>query len=197
VQLGAERAGTVTIDGSIAADTNEFAGDARAAQITRAPVDAGTGVSPADAGAPHCAVGDGTADVAGSGVCWFVGTTALSFSEARLGCRARGAGWDIATPKTARLNAELSPLVAEEAWIGGSDQAREGTWVWLVDGTAFWKGNGTSGAAVNGAFSKWSGGGEPNGGEASDCMRMLPTTGAWADLQCDQLRVAACQGPAN
>jgi hypothetical protein len=194
VQLGVEGGSTALSIGSSTAEVSEFTGDARAARVSATSLDAGVAASAADAGAPECGAG---ADVAGDGVCWFIGKQALSFSDARLGCRARGAGWDLAAPKTAQLNAQLTQLLDAEAWIGGSDQAVEGTWVWLVDGTRFWKGDGSTGAAVNGAFSNWAGGGEPNGGQTSDCVRMLPRSGAWADLQCDQLRVAACQGPAN
>lgn len=199
VQLGVEGESTTLGVDSTTPPVSDFAGDTRAARVAATSLDAGAGALAADAGAPQCGPGEDVAgkDVAGNGVCWFIGTTALSFSDARLGCRARGAGWDLAEPKNARLNAQLEQLIAAETWIGGSDQAVEGTWVWLTDGTRFWKGNGTTGAAVNGAFSNWAGGGEPNGGDASDCMRMLPASGAWADLQCDQLRVAACQGPAN
>jgi hypothetical protein len=194
VQLGAEGESTPLGIGSNTAGASEFTADARASRVSANSLDAGVAASATDAGAPQCGAG---ADVAGDGVCWFIGKQELSFSDARLGCRARGAGWDLAAPKTARLNAQLTRLLDAEAWIGGSDQAVEGTWVWLVDGTRFWKGDGSTGAAANGAFTNWASGGEPNGGQASDCARILPANGAWADLQCDQLRVAACQGPAN
>jgi hypothetical protein len=90
----------------------------------------------------------------------------------------------------------LAGLTSAEAWAGGSDATVEGTWRWVNDGAAFWSGTET-GRALNGAFANWNPD-EPNGGFFSDCMRFTPAFGgSWADLECNSLRSAVCEGPAR
>ncbi|MBM4153794.1 MAG: hypothetical protein FJ221_02015 [Lentisphaerae bacterium] len=42
----------------------------------------------------------------------------------------------------------------EYVWIGASDLAAEGTWLWSVDNAQFWQGN-AGGTAVGGLYNNW------------------------------------------
>jgi hypothetical protein len=50
---------------------------------------------------------------------------------------------------------------AAYVWIGANDISTEGTWVWVDDGTQFWRGN-NFGSRVDGRFNNWSQGNEPD-----------------------------------
>jgi hypothetical protein len=152
----------------------------------------------ADAGlASACAA----ASLGPSGNCYLLDATPLSWSDARASCRSRGDGWDLASLRSAQDSAFAAPLLTLDAWIGASDAALEGTWTWTDRGDAFWAGDGT-GSALSGAYANWNSN-EPNGGEESDCARILPAgtavspglTAPWADLLCSELRGALCEGP--
>jgi len=149
-----------------------------------------------DAGmASGCAAGS----LGPSGNCYLVDATSRSWSDARASCQSRGDGWDLASLRSAEDTAFAAPLLTIEAWIGASDSALEGTWTWADRGDAFWSGDGT-GSALNGAYANWNSN-EPNGGEQSDCARVLPAGGSpgltapWADLECTDTRGALCEGP--
>jgi lectin-like protein len=137
-----------------------------------------------------------------NGNCYLMLATPRSWSDARSGCLALGQGWDLASIRSGSINSFLSDALSFEVWIGGSDAATEGTWIWVIDGSPFWSGDGATGAAVAGAFNSWNTS-EPNGATNSDCARLLPGSlvapGAqaiWADLECGQLRGSVCERPA-
>jgi hypothetical protein len=113
------------------------------------------------------------------GDCYFADPTTSTWSEARASCLERGTGWDLAALQGAEENDFVVALTGYEAWIGGTDQADEGTWLWVRDGEPFF----TVGAAPSAVFTPWSSD-EPNDFEDSDCLRVL-TTGLWADWDCD------------
>jgi hypothetical protein len=130
--------------------------------------------------------------------CYFFDVTATTWLAARVTCRARGAGWDLASVHSAVDAAFLAEHLAFEAWIGATDILDEGTWTWVDDGQPFWVGDG-AGAAFGGAFVNWDGT-EPNGGRGSNCARAVPRAAdapnpdaRWADLACSQLRGAVCE----
>lgn len=127
-----------------------------------------------------------------NGHCYVTEATLLSWPDARLSCRARGEGWDLAAIDGAATNEHLAGLITSEAWLGGSDADEEGTWLWVIDGTPFWSGSGATGSPVNGAFANWNSD-EPNGGGNSDCVRFVATAGTWADLECSMLRASVCE----
>jgi hypothetical protein len=131
-----------------------------------------------------------------NGNCFVALAALVSWAEARLDCRARGVGWDLASIRSPAVNEFVAGLAGAEAWIGGSDAANEGTWRWVSDGTPFWQGL-AAGSAFGGAYANWNPD-EPNGGVFSDCMRIVPPVGgSWADLECDTLRGSVCEGPAR
>jgi hypothetical protein len=136
-----------------------------------------------------------------NGRCFVVTSTPLSWSDARLECQSRGPGWDLASIRDDAVNQFMGALNAGEAWIGASDAQNEGIWVWVGDGTPFWRGSGAAGSAVPAAYENWNSD-EPNGGANSDCSRLVFTTiaapnppPAWADLECFELRRSVCDGP--
>jgi hypothetical protein len=161
----------------------------------QAPVDAGQDQSPivdADTLVPAPVCGPGAFE-GPSGSCYVIGGSELAWLDAEAECRALGAGWDLAAVHDAATNAFLAGLFSGEAWIGGSDANVEGEWHWVRDGVEFWRGD-ALGAPVAGAFNNWNSD-EPNGDESSDCVRMVATTTRWADLECEELRRAWCEGP--
>jgi Lectin C-type domain len=160
------------------------------------PVDAGMSPALGDAAPPACASDElqGPNDH-----CYFFDARTASWDAARSACQARGAGWDLASVRSAAESTFLARQLAFEAWIGASDAALEGTWLWVVDSRFFWLGNGRNGEALGGAYVNWNSS-EPNGGAESDCARALPRSlvspnpdARWADLSCDQLRAAVCE----
>jgi len=153
---------------------------------TPAPADAGPG--------PSCVQG---ASVGLDQRCFALIATPSTWQAARTACQAKGTGWDLTTIHSAARNSFLASFLGTvtDAWVGASDTQSEGVWRWLGDSGAFW--NGTAiGSPVGNAFVSWAGGTnpEPNGGEASDCLR-LRAGGVWGDLQCTTLFAAICEGP--
>jgi hypothetical protein len=127
----------------------------------------------------------------------------VAWPDARANCQALGAGWDLASLRSNVEAVFWAPRLTFDVWVGASDTANEGVWIWVSDGAQFWAGDGVTGAAVNGAFANWNTD-EPNGGENSDCARMLARIAAqpdrnapWADLECTELLGALCEGPAD
>ncbi|HEU0035972.1 MAG TPA: lectin-like protein [Kofleriaceae bacterium] len=79
-----------------------------------------------------------------------------------------------------------------DVFIGGSDQALEGTWLW-PDGSGFWMGT-SGGAAIAGSYTNWDTF-EPNNGSGTDedCLIML-ASGVWNDANCDPtMRAFVCE----
>jgi hypothetical protein len=130
--------------------------------------------------------------------CVALETELAPWSEARAACRARGAGWDLATVDGPDDNAWLADLMAgiDDAWLAGTDEETEGRWLWIGDEQPFWTGTGADGSAAPGAYVNWNAGPnpEPNGRGASDCLR-LRADGGWADIECDTEFAALCEGP--
>jgi hypothetical protein len=157
-----------------------FAGDGGSAGAHTAPPDAaeggmaGSGDSVVDAGS-----GCERDAVRGPGdICYFADPSLSTWADARASCQRRGPGWDLAAPRNATANDFILGLTGYEAWIGGTDVAQEGAWIWVPDGASFF----TVGADAGAEFTAWSSG-EPNDYEDSDCLRVL-TTGDWADWAC-------------
>jgi hypothetical protein len=150
-------------------------------------LDAGPG--DVDAGRPGCpSPSRGGPD----GACHVWVEATLTWSEARASCRARGAGWDLLAIRSASMSEFLDAWVTAETWAGASDASAEGSWEWVANGAAFWL-EADAGQPVSGAYANWNSD-EPNGGDPSDCMRIL-STAKWADLECSARRAHLCAGP--
>ncbi|MCK3683365.1 PKD domain-containing protein [Maribellus sp. YY47] len=73
-------------------------------------------------------------------------------------------------------------------WIGASDEAEEGKWMWVTGpeaGTHFWQGNYPNGSSVNNSYSFWNSG-EPNNQGDEDYAHINSNPGtiqkSWNDL---------------
>lgn len=184
--------GTGSDDGSAdcTSDCEASNGGASAATDAGAPASSDAGPDSAAPPAPLCAPDERAGP---RGRCHVAVGTLVSWQDARAACLARGPGWDLASVRSRADNDFVRSFLIQEAWFGGSDIAAEETWVWASDGLPFWQGEGPEGAPLNGAFFNWFDD-EPNGGEGSDCLRLL-LDGRWADLECDELRGYVCEGP--
>jgi hypothetical protein len=162
-------------------------------ELTLSLPDAGPPMPPAPAST--CASDELTGP---NGHCYFFEPSPLSWAAARSACLARGSGWDLVSVRSAADSAFLGDTLTFEAWLGASDAATEGTWVWVVDDQPFWVGSGATGNTVGGAYANWNSD-EPNG-FTSDCARALPRSSdsvnpdaPWADLGCESLLGAVCE----
>jgi hypothetical protein len=156
--------------------------------------DGGAGSSGAGGSAAGpCAAG---AQLGPSGACYVVIASTEAWDTARASCQAEGSGWDLATVRGRADTAFILELLDDELWIGASDAALEGRWIWIATGDVFWPEAADAGADSGVAvYTNWNEG-EPNNVDGADCLRLL-TTGEWADLPCDDERGALCTGPAK
>lgn len=127
--------------------------------------------------------------------CYVALATLLSWADARERCLLHGGGWDLASIHDEATQRFLLGLYVGESWIGATDAAGEGDWLWVADASLFWVGTGALGTAVNAAYVNWSGV-EPNGGGGSNCGRAVPAEGGkWGDFDCRSRRASICEGP--
>jgi hypothetical protein len=152
-------------------------------------VDCGGSCAPCGGG---CAAGQSEF----GGHCYQVITTAQTFDGALSACQSRGSGWTLAVITSLSENSFVQGLLGgADHWLGGTDRAVEGSWVWQ-SGAEFWSG-GSTGGPVAGSFTNFLGG-EPNnagGTGAADCLRMIGT-GQWRDAGCDSVFRAVCESSA-
>jgi hypothetical protein len=146
-----------------------------------------------DAGPPApdarvCAAGDQNIQDPATGHCLSFFEGVATWLEARNLCIALGG--DLATPTTAVTNNLLWPLATNllsepDAWIGGSDSATEGTFVW-VSGDPFVYTNFRAGEPNNGGTS----------GTQEDCLVIEDdTAGTWDDRPCSRAYPYFCDIP--
>ena len=111
-------------------------------------------------------------------------TTNANYATARANAMAttiNGVGGHLANITSAAENSFLDSLVVAESWIGGSDAATEGAWLWLdgpESGQQFWAGA-AGGSPVGGMYENWNGG-EPNNSGNEDGAT-IRTDGRWND----------------
>jgi len=108
--------------------------------------------------------------------CYWVIETEMTWPDARGGCQALGA--DLASSHSDQMEAFIHDMLDGQVvttWLGGTDSAEEGTWVW-VDGTEF-------------DFSYWYSG-EGNDGTAQNCLAYHIEW--WWDYGCFEQHWAIC-----
>ncbi len=115
---------------------------------------------------------------------WLVCDIDLSWSAAAAACASYQGGWGLAKIDDSLENGRLDSWLPDvSAWIGLTDRAREGTYVWTgYDGSAL------------GRYRPWQPG-EPNndsGGDPADCV-LLGNTATWYDGDCRTTREFFCE----
>ena len=104
---------------------------------------------------------------------------ALSWGDANAACLA--AGLQLATVESAAQNALLVTVAAgNTVWIGGTDAASEGTWLWSPSNTLL-------------SYFNWAVR-EPNGLTHENCL-VAYSSGTWNDDGCTKKKKYACQLP--
>ena len=91
-------------------------------------------------------------------------------------------------------------LSNERGWLGASDGDGEDTWKWVTgpegqdSGTVFWNGPGSSagGVPVEGRYTNWTDGNQPNDRNGQDYLEML-ADGGWNDTDGDEEFQFVCE----
>lgn len=126
-----------------------------------------------------CAGGDARATDPTTGSCFVYFTTPVTYAAAETACTAFGA--KLAVIKSAATNAAVLSIVGlSDAFVGGTDSATEGSWIWLR--------NPLDPITLGVSYTNWRAG-EPNNGstnpEGEDCMIIEGATGGtWDDRPC-------------
>jgi hypothetical protein len=137
-----------------------------------------------------------------NGYCYYLNTTARDWPSARDDCIARGDGWNLATVRSQLDEDEILPILSAQtdAWIGATDSEVPDTWRWVTDTLQFWSGTtvANGGVAMNGSFTHWRDT-EPSAGASEACGRysFYNSAWSWADVPCESLYSALCQGPGD
>ena len=105
-------------------------------------------------------------------------TNVKTYSEAKSYCVAQG--MRLASIHSSAQNAAIQAAASglSSVWVGGTDSASEGVWVW-EDGITFSVGD----RALGGAIVRWKGG-EPNNWGNEDCLSFSVSDGKWNDGGC-------------
>lgn len=118
----------------------------------------------------------------------------LTWEEADYVCKARGTSLVKITSKDQNDRLQASVMDASLGvtpdsflghfytafWLGLSDRAKEGTYVWTSDGTGV-------------SFSPpWAAGAPDNGGDVEHCIFVLRTDGTWNDISCTYRAAYVC-----
>lgn len=121
---------------------------------------------------PPCTGGDTRSVDPATGACYMFYATPMPYAQARSVCHALGPTTFLASVQSVSENALIATLIgAKEAFLGGTDAAVEGTFLW------------DNGTPVQ--LSNWNTA-EPNdAGGAEDCIEIIGSlSGKWNDVPC-------------
>jgi hypothetical protein len=140
--------------------------------------DAGA-ISALDAGTTGC---NGAGEFLGPGAtsCYRLVSVGANWNDAALACQSWGG--DLVQVDSLAEDTFLTGRVQVQIWIGASDQAVEGRWVWSGGAPLF--------------FGDWGPGQPDNYLGIEDCAVMLRPTGTWNDVPCTDLNPYVCERPA-
>lgn len=111
----------------------------------------------------------------------------LDWDQANMACK--NAGYELARIDAVDEEAFLKThLAGASSWVGGTDVASDGEWVWEFGGSQFW--SQTSGSSP-GPYVNWQSG-QPDGASTENCLR-LPTAGGWDDADCSAGEPFVCE----
>ena len=116
---------------------------------------------------------------------YFVCPTGRQWSDARSRCQLQARG-DLLQITDAAEDTFAKGKITGNAWIGATDSAREGTWLWSRSNVAFWK---TGSGAIASRYSNWAPG-EPN--NSGNCG-VLYTSGQFDDAVCTNSSPYICE----
>ena len=115
--------------------------------------------------------------------CYAESTAALPWDQANAECQ--GVGGHLASVTSAQEGDFIWNNVMDGAnstnarWLGGTDQAMEGTWVWTT-GEPF-------------TYTNWNAGEPNNSGGAENCLEYYYNINAWNDDSCSATRIHVCE----
>lgn len=118
------------------------------------------------------------------------------YQHAQEACQAQN--MRLAWLESAEENTEVAGKVAAistdvEVWIGGTDAAVEGKWLWDGQGgIQFWSGSET-GRPVGNAFVAWADGTPNNDGMGEDCAVLIAESATWGDRSCSVKYAYLCE----
>lgn len=115
-------------------------------------------------------------------------TGPLSWPDARIACERFGPEADLAMLDNDNDQTALLAVTTVDSWIGISDEAEEGRWVWIDGSTSIVNGNKL-------AYDGWDAA-QPEGGSVENCAEMDPGKDGWADSECDAAQEYICRHPA-
>ena len=100
-----------------------------------------------------------------------------------MSCLCLAVGLQLASVHSAAQNALLVTAVAgnNKVWIGGTDAASEGAWVWSPSNTPL-------------SYTNWNAGEPNNAYGGQDCMQIY-SSGKWDDDKCMNQQKYVCQQP--
>ena len=101
---------------------------------------------------------------------------------AATGSLINGVAGHLVTINSAAENAFVDAFTTNDIWLGGTDAASEGNWVWdggIDDGLQFWSGA-SGGTAISGSYENWRAG-EPNDFGAGEDFMEMRNGGEWND----------------
>jgi hypothetical protein len=162
-----------------APDTGDDASDTAddASDSTDDPTDPGASVPESTVAGDACTA-DGEFTSPGSSSCYLLGDSTGSFQSARDFCQAWGG--DLVEIGSAQEDALLTGRSDDDAWIGASDQAVEGVFLW------------PGGDAL--VYTRWAPG-QPDNYLNEDCAELRAVDDIWNDVPCASSKRALCEKP--
>ena len=96
-----------------------------------------------------------------------------------------GVGGHLANVTSQAENNFIKSILTVNSWLGGSDNANEGQWIWTSGpeaGQQFWQGN-IAGSPINGSYTDWAANGQPdNSGGNENYLEMWLAQDGWNDF---------------